>query len=316
VNPTYLKLDETIFFSEIYTHKTYFIIMKQDVLIAIILKHIKTLDRKNPNFLYEIRAYNVLIKKIGIYPVINSKIIELMDITQNMKNKLNQWIKIKEPIDFEYKLRTLTGIGSKLAKHLIDSGVDTMAKLKSKKIFATLPIATQIDLLYKPIRRIPRNIINYVEDITKSYKIPFIYVGSYRRGSSSSSDMDVLIKRNNPLPSDFIETLNKKIGTYVYFYEPYALGNSKISVILNVKKYKVNVKMDIFITNKLEYPFALLYSTGSKEFNIMMRSRCKKMGLLLNQKGLYKSDGTLINCVSEKDIFEAIGMVYISPLKR
>ncbi len=182
--------------------------------------------------------------------------------------------------------------------------------------FEPATIATQIDLLYKPIRRIPRNIINYVEDITKSYKIPFIYVGSYRRGSSSSSDMDVLIKRNNPLPSDFIETLNKKIGTYVYFYEPYALGDSKISVILNVKKYKVNVKMDIFITNKLEYPFALLYSTGSKEFNIMMRSRCKKMGLLLNQKGLYKSDGTLINCVSEKDIFEAIGMVYISPLKR
>ena len=148
--------------------------MKQDALIAIILKHIKTLDRKNPNFLYEIRAYNVLIKKIGIYPVINSKIIELMDITQNMKNKLNQLIKIKEPIDFEYKLRTLTGIGSKLAKHLIDSGVDTMAKLKSKKIFATLPIATQIDLLYKPIRRIPRNSINNLKDITKSYQIPFI----------------------------------------------------------------------------------------------------------------------------------------------
>lgn len=290
--------------------------MRQDVLIAIILKYIKTLDRKNPNYLYEIRAYNVLIKKIGMYPIINSKIIETMDITSNMKNKLNQWIKIKDPIEFEYKLRTLTGVGSKLAKQLIDSGVNTMAKLKSKKVFDTLPIATQIDLTYKPIKRIPRHIIKYVEDITKLNKIPFVYVGSYRRGSSSSSDMDVLIKRNKPLPLNFIELINEKIGAYVYFYEPYAFGNSKISTILNIKKYKVNVKMDIFITNKVEYPFALLYSTGSKEFNIMMRSKCKKKGLLLNQKGLYKSDGTLIKCATEKDIFEAIGMEYVSPLKR
>lgn len=309
--------DKTIFFPQIYIRlRTSFEIMKQDVLIAIILKYIKTLNRKSPNFLYEIRAYNVLIKKIGMYPIINSKVIESMDITPNMKNKLNEWIKIRDPIDFEYKLRTITGIGSKLAKQLVDSGVDSMAKLKSKKVFDKLPIATQIDLIYKPIKRIPRHIIEYVEDITKSNKIPFVYVGSYRRGSSSSSDMDVLIKRNNPLPSNFIESLNKKIGTYVYFYEPYASGNSKISTILNIKKYKVKVKMDIFITNTVEYPFALLYSTGSKEFNIMMRSKCKKKGLLLNQKGLYKSDGSLIKCVSEKDIFKAVGMKYVLPTKR
>jgi DNA polymerase/3'-5' exonuclease PolX len=287
--------------------------MKQDVLIAHILKHIRSLD-KSPNYIYEIRAYNVLIKKIRNFPIITKKEIEKMDITEHMREKMYKWIQIKEPIDFEYKLRTFTGIGSKLAKQLIDSGVDSMTKLRSKRIFDTLPLATRIDLIYKPIKRIPRHIIEYVENLTKSIKIPFVYVGSYRRGALSSSDMDVLIKRNRPLPDNFVDQLNSKL-TDIKFYEPYAMGESKISLILNIKKYRVNVKMDIFITNSTEYPFALLYSTGSKEFNINMRSRCKKLGYLLNQTGLYK-DGKLIECKTEKDIFKTLGMEFVPPNKR
>lgn len=293
--------------------------MKRDVLIAIILKHIKTLDKKSPNFLYEVRAYNILIKKLGLYTIVNHKIIESMDITQHMKTKLNQWIKMDKSInlqdseDFEYKLLTLPGIGSKLAKQLIESGITSIAKLKNKRIFNTLPIATQTDLIYKPLRRIPRYIIEYVESITKSYKLPFVYVGSYRRDSSSSSDIDVLTKKK--IPADFINQLNDKIGDQILFYEPYAFGDSKISLILKVKKYKVNVKMDIFITTPKEYPFALLYSTGSKEFNIMMRGKCKKLGLLLNQKGLYRNT-ELIDCKTERDIFSQIELDYVLPKHR
>jgi DNA polymerase/3'-5' exonuclease PolX len=284
--------------------------MKRDILIALILKHIKTLDKKKPGYLYEVRAYNVLIKKIVLYPIINDNIIDSMDISQNMKDKMHIWIKIKDPIEFEYKLQTLTGIGSKLAKQLIDSGVDSMAKLKRKNVFEKLPLATQIDLTYKPLKRIPRHVIEYIEKITKYHKIPFVYVGSYRRGSASSSDVDVLIKKE---PS--IEKINNLTGDQIYFYEPYARGDSKISLILKVKKYRINVKMDIFITTPVEFPFALLYSTGSKEFNIMMRGKCKTMGMLLNQKGLYKNT-VLIKCKTEKDIFSAIGMEYVQPFDR
>lgn len=290
--------------------------MKQEDLIAHILIHIKSLDKTKSSFLYEIRAYNNLIKKVKALPSqICKKDIDDMDITDGMKYKLVEWIKSKKPIDFEYKLRTINGIGSKLAKELIHRGVDSMRKLRSKKIFESLPIATKVDLIYKPLKRIPRHIIEYAESITKSHKIPFVYVGSYRRGSSSSSDMDVLIKANKGLKSDFVDQLNTKLHKLITFHKPYAMGDSKISTILTIHKYNVNVKMDIFITNNVEYPFALLYSTGSKEFNINMRSICKKKGLLLNQNGLFK-DGVRIDCKGERCIFQELGMEYVPPSMR
>lgn len=289
--------------------------MKQEILIAHVLKHMKTIDKTTNHYLYEIRAYNSLIKKIKSLPSI-IKLADIMDmnITEHMKNRLLEFIRSKEPVEFEYTLQTFTGIGSKLAKQLVDSGVDSISKLKSKKVFTTLPLATQIDIIYNPLKRIPRHIISHVEKLTKSVRIPFTYVGSYRRDALSSSDIDVLIKAK--VPEDFIMVLNKKMGGKVKFHEPYASGKSKISTIVYIPKYSINVKMDIFITSPEEFPFALLYSTGSKQFNINFRAKCKSMGYLLNQKGLFDKKGNLISCKTEKDIFEYIGVNYIEPYKR
>lgn len=47
-------------------------------------------------------------------------------------------------------------------------------------------------------------------------------------------------------------------------------------------------KLDVFRAPVAEAVPMLLYATGSKEFNIAMRAKAKKMGLLLNQHGLFK----------------------------
>ena len=96
------------------------------------------------------------------------------------------------------------------------------------------------------------------------------------------------------------------------------MGPSKISTIVRLKNYKINLKMDLFIAPKLEYPFAQLYSTGSKEFNIRMRRLAKSKGYLLNQKGLYKSGKRLNSSKfkSEKSIFDFLNMKYVSPKSR
>jgi hypothetical protein len=59
----------------------------------------------------------------------------------------------------------------------------------------------------------------------------------------------------------------------------------------------------------------LLFSTGSARFNIMMRSRAKRMGYKLNRYGLWRN-GSLIECKREENIFTILNMLYIKPEDR
>ena len=79
------------------------------------------------------------------------------------------------------------------------------------------------------------------------------------------------------------------------------------------------MRIDIrYVSYKSYYP-ALLYFTGSGEYNKKMRGVAESLGYLLNEYGLYKLDGNkkkLINVKSEKDIFDKLGMEYLEPEKR
>ena len=68
-----------------------------------------------------------------------------------------------------------------------------------------------------------------------------------------------------------------------------------------------------------EYPFAILYFTGSAEFNVRMREDLLKRGLTLNEYSLKDSETKkkvdhVFN--NEKDIFEYIKYDYSEPENR
>jgi DNA polymerase/3'-5' exonuclease PolX len=65
------------------------------------------------------------------------------------------------------------------------------------------------------------------------------------------------------------------------------------------------------------YYYATLYFTGSKDLNKKMRQLANNMNYLLNEYGLYDSNNKLIlRPKSEHDIFEILGLEYLSPDKR
>lgn len=302
--------------------------MKKDILLIHLRNQIQSLPRST-TYVFRLRSYNIVFKKVQAlaHSEITPDIIDNMDLTDGMKWKLNELIKIKKkPIQrLEDELQSVIGIGRKLANDLIKMGVSQLNDLKKKKYYDLLPLASQIDIKYKPIRPIPRHMIVYFEDVLKtikSIKFPFIIVGSYRRGNLSSSDIDVLVREDyislKKGINDFISTINNDVKKFITIYPPYATGPQKISTIVRLNKYRTNVKVDFFISPKDELPFAILYSTGSKEFNIRMRQIAKKKGYLLNQKGIFKS-GVLVDpskFKKEQDIFEFLGMDYLHPTKR
>lgn len=86
-----------------------------------------------------------------------------------------------------------------------------------------------------------------------------------------------------------------------------AKGDTKSSIVLNV-----GINADLRIVSDREFPFALHYLTGSKEHNTAMRSRAKKMGIKMNEYGLFKGEKSL-PCKDENEIFKALGLSYIPP---
>ena len=103
--------------------------------------------------------------------------------------------------------------------------------------------------------------------------------GSYRRRAKDSGDIDVLLKGTPALYKRFIDVLQKK----GYLYETLAKGAKKYFGMGKLSNCLTFRRIDIMVTKPQEYPFAILYFTGSKEFNTLMRQHALDRGLSMNE---------------------------------
>lgn len=251
--------------------------------------------------------------------------INELEITQHMKDKLLDLIQkyktnlpalIKERKHTRTLLTELTsvlGIGEKKAHELIEKGLKSVSQLLTPEWQNKISIETRLILKHKPVRVIPYEII--AKDLQPRLEFDgAILVGSFRRKKASSRDLDILLKGTDKKALDkYINQLKTRF-TNVWIY---ANGVDRVSAIVDLrgKKYKV----DVFRTAPDTYYSQLLYSTGSKEFNVRMRGKAKRMGMLLNQKGLFSlKSGKKLNKINddERKLFELVGMRYLTPQER
>lgn len=293
----------------------------------------KSSSESNNTIRFRVNAYNrvanLILSKSDITEKVTNASIDKLNISDYMKNKAKEFIKKKKVSNNEQNLmQTLSqfmGLGTIKAKKLIDAGLTSISQLKLKKYKNLLPEETRIFLELKPLQRIPREDIKLLEPFINNMNTDteiVIITGSYRREKPFSSDIDVmLVSDNENAIDDILKKLKSIKNLKVY---PYSKGLDKMSLIIDMTKLnrtntamkKLIYKMDIFKTSEKYKVPMLLYSTGSKEFNVRMRSRAKKMGYLLNQKGLFK-DGILIeNLNSEEDYFAILNMKYLHPKDR
>lgn len=294
---------------------------------------------KNDNSsIFIIKAYNNVFKKLtesySANEIVTVDKINNLQITDNMKKKLLNIYKnppndkkIKAEIEknkLMYDLKNYLGIGDKKIQELIGLGIKDIKDLKKPKWFNKLPAQTQYMILYKPIKKIAYEQIKLIENKLKSMKsknCKIEIVGSYRRKKKIIKDIDIMISSSNKnIVDKYINYLDDVFGN-VYIYSK---GANKVSLMINpFADKKIKYKLDIFRTEPKYYYTMLLYSTGSKDFNVNMRNIAKKQNKLLNQYGLYYIDPstkkvTKINTIKddEKKIFKILGMEYISPENR
>ena len=132
--------------------------------------------------------------------------------------------------------------------------------------------------------------------------------GSLRRGKEVSGDIDFLVSAKKS--ENIIEAFTTQEGILSIL----ASGNTKASVLL-----EGGIQADLRVVDDSEFASALAYFTGSKEHNIVMRSRAISRGLRLNEYGLFKSNEETrdpklrLKCKTEEDIFSALDLAYVPP---
>ena len=226
------------------------------------------------------------------------------------------------------KLADLPGLGQKIQD--LNNGtyrgipykVHTIADIKPEDI-DKLPRESALALRYLDGRDFSREELESFAHKYASLFAPydkFELVGSYRRGKERMGDGDVLIL--NPRHKTLTESDNVKVIN-IGIHKARALFRlpGKINVVsakaTNPHIIDTNrwIPVDIVYTDNVHYPGALLHYTGSKQFNIHMTMHCAKLGIKLNEYGIWRN-GKLIPVTSEKDIFKKVKMPYAPPSER
>ena len=266
----------------------------------------------------EITDVSQLKGKPGIGPTIMEKIKEYLrtgTLELLEKEKAN-------PVNI---LTEVYGIGPKKAKDLVDKGITTIETLRERQN-EVLNEVQKVGLKYFEdiLERIPRseiddynnlfgNTFKKVAETGSQYEI----VGSYRRGAKTSGDIDVIITSTNEnVFKKFIDALIQE-KTIV---EVLSRGKSKCLVITKIENSKHARRVDFLYTSPEEYPFSVLYFTGSKAFNTVMRGHALKMGYTLNEHRIARASAVgspiKMNIQNEKDIFDFLKLEYKVPSER
>ena len=264
------------------------------------------------------------ISRIGLGDKIRDKVIyiyatnkDLPQITEN-RDLFDRFQSIK-------LIESIHNIGHKKATDLVmNHYVNTIEDLRNNKHLLNKNQNRGLDYYFDINKPIPREEMDahsafIIDEIDKIYpEIKCNIVGSYRRGSMQSGDIDVIICiPDNHNDDDIIHTIVNEFQKKKYVPKDGIFANGKTKFMGMCKLYEFDTyrRIDILLTNKLEYPFALLYFTGSKNLNIHMREKAKKMGYELNEKGFIPKNQNHI-IITEYDIFKHLDMEYIKPENR
>lgn len=259
----------------------------------------------------------------------------LKRIEEILKTGKLKEIKIKNiKIDYLDAIDNLVkvfGIGQKRAhelvmKHNIKSIEDLKRLHKTKKIDLPDNIIKGLKWVNKTKTGIPREEIDhiFVYLINKALKfdrnLNVIICGSYRRRKPKSNDIDVLVFHNNITnktqaeSSAVMTNFIKQLLADKFIVDNYTSYNvpTKFMGLCRYRKNPIR-RIDIRLIPTFSIHAAMLYFTGSGDFNKKMRRVAMDMKYTLNEYGVLDQNGRYMDVNSEKDIFDLLGMEYLPP---
>ncbi len=232
------------------------------------------------------------------------------------------------------------GIGPENAQKLVNLNITTIEQLEKRKNELqenNKPLLNKNQQLglkyYKPLlERIPRSemliheklFIETLKSINQKYPGTSIQVvGSFRRELADSGDIDVLITNSQNKEAVF-NLFIKKLEEKKYIIDVLGHGKKKFFGVSKLDENSLPRRLDILYTTPQEFPFALLYFTGSGSFNTVFREFANSKGYRLNEYKLQHYNPAKMPKLSpvdhkfnsEQDIFAFFQIPYIIPKER
>lgn len=174
------------------------------------------------------------------------------------------------------------------------------------------------------LERMEKLIITVAKKIDKKMNITIC--GSYRRKCDTSGDIDMLLTHDDcQTKEDITQFQISPLAEFVRVLSAVGFltdhltidGNTKYMGMCALPDSPFNRRIDIRFVPMNCYSSALVYFTGSWNFNVEMRKYAMSKGYSLSEYGLTKkSTGQILPFKTEKDLFEFLKYPYKEPWDR
>jgi DNA polymerase (family 10) len=223
-------------------------------------------------------------------PATVTELLRIPGLGPKRVKTLTQELKIRSPSELqkaaqEGRVRTLAGFGEKTEQHILAALAARLAEAPRVKRAVAIPYAEAL--------------VAYLEQLSGVGRV--MAAGSYRRGLETIGDLDILAvaPAGRPVTDRFV--------AYQEVRDVLAHGETKASVRL-----QSGLQVDLRVVPQESYGAALLYFTGSKSHNVVLRQLAQQRGLKLNEYGLFRGD-TRVAGETEESVYAALGLPWIPP---
>jgi len=218
-------------------------------------------------------------------------------------------------------LKGIPGIGPKTAKLLYDrfkiKSLKQLESLVKSGKLRTLPgfkekkeenILRGIALVKAGQRRLPLGAaLALGEDLLEGLKGTSVQrielAGSLRRRQETVGDIDLLVTSRVP------KKVMERFVALPLAARVQAHGQTKSSI-----RTQQGIQIDLRVVERDAFGAALIYFTGSKAHNIKIRSLAQRLGLTINEYGIFRAkSGKRVAGREEKQVYEALGLCWIPP---
>ncbi len=190
----------------------------------------------------------------------------------------------------EHRLRDLPGMGAKTEENILHNLAVYQESGKRSRLGDILPLAER---LRKYLREQPG-------------VIAADYAGSARRGRETVGDLDLLATSETPAEVCAAFARSEELAEVIL------AGDTKVSGRLPGGR-----QVDLRVVPPESWGAALQYFTGSQAHNVALRSRAQKIGLTINEYGVFRlvdeEAGPRVAGETEEGVYAAVGFPWIPP---
>ncbi|KAH3661975.1 hypothetical protein OGAPHI_006154 [Ogataea philodendri] len=243
----------------------------------------------------------------------------------------------QEQNDERYQLMTLFkgihGVGDKTAYRFVKAGYKKIQDIvQDEQMYASLTEAQKLGITYYDDwnERIPREEVEQHYEFIKDEaakldgNLRVALMGSYRRGSPDSGDIDLMVYQEGvDDPKEVQQSLFKLASALA---KSGFIVCSLTDILPDMQKFNGGCKLpgkqkcrrlDFIGLPYSQLGSATIYFVGNDIFNRCLRLLAQMKGYHLNQKGLFSADGKqLIESFDEKEILRTLGLDWVDYVHR